>query len=264
MSFRHRPTAARSSAAKPLACAQRALPVHGALRTLFAAVALMATILVSEPAWPVEEAERAVGKVAATASAVPQAYSPGELRLRAWRILLDELQGVAPQEQVRRVNEFFNAGVRYATDQQAWGVEDYWATPEELLRSGQGDCEDFALAKYVSLRELGVPEHQLHLAYVLHRPEGAPGPVRPHVVLTWDPQGLWRDPGGRWVLDNLAATIATSAQRTDLEEVLRFNRQWIILERSGQRLRQRGFLRWDGFVQRLDAGRSLTLLDTAR
>jgi len=34
-------------------------------------------------------------------------------------------------------------------------VNDYWQTPYQFLQQGGGDCEDFAIMKYMLLRELG-------------------------------------------------------------------------------------------------------------
>ncbi|MDM8349520.1 transglutaminase-like cysteine peptidase [Pseudomonas sp. sp1636] len=47
-----------------------------------------------------------------------------------------------------------------------WGERDYWATPIEALVKGAADCEDYSLAKYFSLRQLGVPTGKLRLTYV--------------------------------------------------------------------------------------------------
>ncbi len=177
----------------------------------------------------------------------------GQTRLHEWRVLLDGLQERDPTEQLRMVNDFFNTKVRYQSDDRTWGVEDYWATPEELLIKGRGDCEDIAIAKYVSLRALGMVEATLRLAYVMQRSPGTADAVRAHIVLTHDPSGEWRRPSGRWVLDNMTSTVVHSAMREDLQEVLLFNRTNIIVSQTGQRFESREFLRWARFLERLDA-----------
>jgi predicted transglutaminase-like cysteine proteinase len=48
----------------------------------------------------------------------------------------------------------------YNTDADLYGRPDYWASPLEFLVNG-GDCEDYAIAKYVSLRMLGVPDEDM-------------------------------------------------------------------------------------------------------
>jgi predicted transglutaminase-like cysteine proteinase len=80
---------------------------------------------------------------------------------KAWRDLLLGLVGAPRLEQIRKVNGFVNS-VRYVSDLEHHGVTDYWATPIEFF-AGAGDCEDSAIAKYVSLRDLGVPAESLRL-----------------------------------------------------------------------------------------------------
>lgn len=79
----------------------------------------------------------------------------------AWKALLDSLRGQPPLRQVRAVNDFMNERP-YITDPINWGVEDYWASPGQFL-SRDGDCEDYAIAKYLSLRWLGWPAEALRV-----------------------------------------------------------------------------------------------------
>jgi predicted transglutaminase-like cysteine proteinase len=69
-----------------------------------------------------------------------------------------------PIEQVRAVNRYLN-GWRYRSDQENYGVRDYWATPLEFFERS-GDCEDYAITKYVTLRKLGFPAERLRLVVV--------------------------------------------------------------------------------------------------
>ena len=48
---------------------------------------------------------------------------------------------------------------------------DYWATPVESLRKGEADCEDYAIAKYFTLRQLGVADDKLRITYYKVFPE---------------------------------------------------------------------------------------------
>ena len=84
--------------------------------------------------------------------------------VQLWQELLLELEGRPLNEQVIRVNRFVNQW-RYRSDRAVYGKSDYWASPLEFFRNS-GDCEDYAIAKYVSLRLLGVPDDQLRLAVV--------------------------------------------------------------------------------------------------
>jgi predicted transglutaminase-like cysteine proteinase len=81
-----------------------------------------------------------------------------------WEALLTELAGKPAQEQIAAVNSFFN-GMKYISDQDNYGVADYWNTPYELMARG-GDCEDYAIAKYISLKRLGVAENAMRIIIV--------------------------------------------------------------------------------------------------
>ncbi len=77
------------------------------------------------------------------------------------------LAGIADNDrwgQLVAVNGFVNAR-RYMEDERNWGIDDYWATPGEFLARA-GDCEDYAIAKYLSLKELGWPKDDLRVVVV--------------------------------------------------------------------------------------------------
>jgi predicted transglutaminase-like cysteine proteinase len=78
-----------------------------------------------------------------------------------WKGFLDEIGQENRATQIRRVNERMNRA-RYITDIVNWGQADYWATPNEFFRM-DGDCEDYAIAKYLSLRALGFDDEDLRL-----------------------------------------------------------------------------------------------------
>ncbi|MCS5711643.1 transglutaminase-like cysteine peptidase [Candidatus Berkiella aquae] len=79
--------------------------------------------------------------------------------------LIAETKHYSDFEKIEAVNNFFNL-MPYYSDLDHWGVEDYWATPHEFIQSGGGDCEDYALAKFHTLIEMGIPEDKLFLTYV--------------------------------------------------------------------------------------------------
>jgi len=148
-------------------------------------------------------------------------------RLEAMRRLVEENKGISETQKLELVNDFFNL-VPYYTDQQHWGVEDYWATPFEKLTTNGGDCEDYSIAKYFTLRELGVDDGKMRITYVkaLDWDEA-------HMVLTYapDPRTI------PVVLDNLIGEIKPATERKDLVPVYSFNVQglWLAKERgSGQ------------------------------
>lgn len=142
----------------------------------------------------------------------------GVSTLEEWLAMLDRLQGAPLETKLRGVNDFINRRVRWLDDIQVWREEDYWATPLETLGRGAGDCEDFTIAKYVSLRELDVPEAMLRLIYVKAR-IGRSRITQAHMVL-----GYYASPGAEpLVLDNLVTSITPAGQRTDLDPLFSFN-----------------------------------------
>ncbi|MCP4394127.1 MAG: hypothetical protein GY804_07705 [Alphaproteobacteria bacterium] len=74
-------------------------------------------------------------------------------KYKKWHEFLKSIKTAPPTEQLTRINEFANQNI-YTSDNVNWGVEDYWESPGEFLRR-YGDCEDYAITKYMSLIELG-------------------------------------------------------------------------------------------------------------
>jgi len=114
---------------------------------------------------------------------------------------------------LRKTNDFYNQ-VPYFSDMEHWGVDDYWATPVELVASFGGDCEDYAIAKYMTLKDLGVPIERLRITYVRAINIG-----ETHMVLAYYPKPD-SDP---WILDNLIPEIKQASLRKDLVPVYSFN-----------------------------------------
>jgi len=81
--------------------------------------------------------------------------------LKEWKKFLKGLRGETRMEQIKWVNRFMNRH-RYVIDPRNYGVPDYWATPRQFLNR-DGDCEDYAIAKYLSLRALGVKPDRLRI-----------------------------------------------------------------------------------------------------
>ncbi len=75
-------------------------------------------------------------------------------------------KGVPPIEILHRVNAEVNAGVRYRSDTDNYGVPDYWASPAEVARRHSADCKEFALVKMWMLAALGVPNASMRIVVV--------------------------------------------------------------------------------------------------
>jgi len=122
------------------------------------------------------------------------------------------------------VNLYFNR-LPFVADLAHWGVEDYWASPAEAVASNGADCEDFSIAKYFALKELGVPIERLRITYVK-----AVRLNQAHMVLAYYPA-----PGAvPLILDNLEDEVRPAAERADLIPVYSFNDEDVILVRQGQ------------------------------
>lgn len=168
-------------------------------------------------------------------------------RIEAWRDLLDSGRTLSEQEKLRQVNRFFNR-MTFTTDRAQWGQEDYWATPVEFLATHGGDCEDFSVAKYFSLREMGVAMDKLSLTYVK-----SVSLNQAHMVVTFYP----RPDAEPLVLDNLVGEILPAGQRPDLLPVYSFNGQdlWLAKERGRGRLVGRSTTRlnlWADLIKRME------------
>lgn len=143
-------------------------------------------------------------------------------RLERWQQLITDSQRLAEAEKLEVVNQFFNQ-MRFVSDLKHWGQEDFWATPVEFLASGAGDCEDFSIAKYFTLRELGVDDSKLRITYVK-----AIELDQAHMVLSY-----FATPGKEpLILDNLKPDIKRASHRKDLVPVYNFNGDGLWLSRQ--------------------------------
>lgn len=179
-----------------------------------------------------------------------QRYGPlgsAQGRIEAWNQMLQGETRQPEREQLTAVNRFFNQQLSFRDDTRIWRQTDYWATPVESLAKGAGDCEDYALAKYFSLRNLGVPSEKLRITYVkaLTRNQA-------HMVLTYyaTPSA---DP---LVLDNLISDIRPASNRKDLLPVYAFNAEGLYMpgadggKRKGDAKR---LSRWQDVLQKMQA-----------
>ena len=167
------------------------------------------------------------------------------LRLVAWENLIITDNSQTELEKLEKVNQFFNQ-MEFVEDIDHWGNKDYWATPIEFLGTQGGDCEDFTIAKYFTLKAMGIEEEKLNLTYVkaltynIH-----------HMVLTY-----FSTPGSEpLVLDNIVADIKPASQRRDLLPIYSFNGTglWLAKQRGRGKLAGSSsrLKRWQDLVQRM-------------
>mgnify|MGYP007100049409 CR=1 FL=1 len=63
---------------------------------------------------------------------------------------------------ITAINTELNHAIRYKPD-----VGDYWQAPSETFRLGTGDCEDYAIAKYYRLLQIGLSPDDMAIVYTL-------------------------------------------------------------------------------------------------
>ncbi|MDO8788050.1 MAG: transglutaminase-like cysteine peptidase [Sulfuritalea sp.] len=171
--------------------------------------------------------------------------------LRDWQKALADSRSIAEKDKLKKINDFINRQIAFEDDIDIWNQGDHWATPLETIGQGRGDCEDFSIIKYYSLRDAGVPLAKLRLVYVKARRDGPNGPyMQAHMVLAYYPT-----PNAEpLVLDNLVTDIRPATQRGDLQPVFSFNSEAIWNGAGGNAARGAGgtgqLSRWQDLLQR--------------
>lgn len=169
-------------------------------------------------------------------------------RFNSWQQLLLDSTHKTDTEKLTLVNDFFNQ-MKWTDDKDLWQKRDYWATPIESLIRNAGDCEDFSIAKYFTLLELGIPIEQLKVSYVQMRQT-----KQAHMVLafykTSDADPL--------ILDNMQKKIMKGSQRSDLAPMFHFNGEGVWSKdspstRVDSALKIRN---WADLMKRMDAEQS--------
>lgn len=168
-------------------------------------------------------------------------------RLAEWRAMIESARLLTEREKLDAVNRFFNRSLAFASDVSTWGAQDHWSTPLEFMERGRGDCEDFAIAKYVSLRMLGFGSERLRLMYV-HAQVGAGKPIA-HMVL-----GFFPTPESEpLLLDNMIDSVRPASMRQDLAAVYSFNTRgvWVGDGRAPVADPAQRLSRWRGLLRRM-------------
>ena len=123
-------------------------------------------------------------------------FNPGRQfnRSTTWAQLSKRAEGKSPLEVLKLVNSFWNTWP-YREDMANWGKPDYWAIPAQFLKKS-GDCEDYAIAKYFTLKELGFPPGDMRIVVLRDTIRNLA-----HAVLV-----VYLD-GEAYVLDNLSNVV---------------------------------------------------------
>lgn len=164
----------------------------------------------------------------------------------AWFNLIHQSSPLEEINQLIKVNDFFNL-LYFIEDNKLWGESNYWAKPIEFIGANGGDCEDFAIAKYFTLLELGIPDEKIRITMVK-----AMTLNQYHMILAY-----YATPGSvPLILDNINGKITPASERKDLIPVYSFNGKQLWLNKNksqgivagkSQRLK-----RWADLNQRIE------------
>ncbi|MBI2754777.1 MAG: transglutaminase-like cysteine peptidase [Betaproteobacteria bacterium] len=192
--------------------------------------------------------EQLAGKFGADARTRLAAWQKFILRQRLPEDQRERLAGKTERDILEAVNVFFNR-VPFVDDLKHWGLLDYWASPAEMLASNGGDCEDFSIAKYFALKEIGIPISKLRITYVK-----ATRINQAHMVVAYY-AGQGAEP---LILDNLEDQIRPASQRPDLIPVYAFNDDEVRLAKTGERAGSPTQIRiWRGLLDKLERERRM-------
>ena len=136
-----------------------------------------------------------------------------ENRLNKYKNLKTQVKDYELLRKLSHVNSFINK-ILPAHDISTQASLDYWATPKEFLLQGHGDCEDYVIAKYFTLVELGIPKEKLYFAVV-----DIKGEKTSHMILLY----LETKESTPLVLDNLSSVVIPLTKRTKLIPKFAFN-----------------------------------------
>ncbi len=142
--------------------------------------------------------------------------------LQRWQAFLETQRNRPMMEQIAAVHRYANR-LPYVLDSDNYGVEDYWAIAREFLDRG-GDCEDYAITKFFSLKWLGFPVERMRIVVLQDTNLRVP-----HAVLAVDMEGR------HLILDNQIDQVVTDDEIVHYVPVYSINEEgwWMYVpERS--------------------------------
>ena len=104
---------------------------------------------------------------------------------KKWLQIREEARRRQGRDALSFVHLALNHSIRYASDFEAFGVNDYWASPLEVVEK-RGDCEDYALAKLLMLRSAGFDEAEMKIVALKELVSG-----EYHAILAVRSEGEW-------------------------------------------------------------------------
>ncbi len=214
---------------------------------------LLGVALAAFAADPGTVTEAEIEKIIAGVATTDTERSIIKRRLGGWRELQGSAQNKAlPEpEKLKLVNDFIHETPFYC-DPVMWCAEDFWSRPVEFLANDGGDCEDFSIAKFFSLRALGVAEAKLRIVYAVYQRGTFTGA---HMVLAYYPS----PDAEPFILDNINQSVQPASNRPDLIPVFSFNSQglWGAKEAKGRGQPGEQYRAWSEHWKRVQSGEPL-------
>ncbi len=134
------------------------------------------------------------------------ACSPAAKR---FTMIIDAARAESGRARAGSINRAINLAIRPLRDSAQFGAPDVWQSPLMTFASGAGDCEDYAIAKYVALREAGVSADDLKFVIVHDARNGEDHAVTAALI------------GGDWlILDNRKMLLLTDLQTPELKPLI--------------------------------------------
>ena len=132
--------------------------------------------------------------------------------------LIEAVKSKSGGARLDEANRAVNAAIRYVSDYAQHGEADRWSAPLATFATAKGDCEDYAIAKYVALREAGFPEGDLRIVLVRDR-----AVRQDHAVLA-------AHLGDRWLfLDNRRSELLVDSDASSFTPLFAINHRGVQL-----------------------------------
>jgi predicted transglutaminase-like cysteine proteinase len=135
---------------------------------------------------------------------------------KRFQAILDRALAQQGWARIAEINRTINLNIKPVDDMTQYGVSDLWATPLMTFSSGAGDCEDYAIAKYVALQEIGIAEDDLRLVVIHDRDSNVD-----HAVTAVRYDGSWL------ILDNRTLEIRHDAELAEFEPMFAIDREGV-------------------------------------
>jgi len=138
--------------------------------------------------------------------------------LSIYKDLIKGLKNESEFKKLTVVNQWYNF-IKYKSDKKVYHKSDYWATLYEFIGHGMGDCEDYTIAKYYTLKELGVSPKKMKFTYVIYKNKR--GKKISHMVLSYLKVPKPKSKRDILILDNTNGRILPASKRKDIVKVIK-------------------------------------------